>query len=256
MGINTTTIMKKTLLNFIFFLVSTSGFTQKISGEIVYEKVGYWSRIYTRANYLTQEEKDREKQTWKNDDEFKSKMKLSFTESESEYTYANDQGESEDGNYTWRQDEYIVKRNFNDQTLTELHEMLGKNYLVKDSLQTTNWRIMNEVKEVANYICMKAVCKDTIKDQNITAWFATDLPVSAGPERYYGLPGIILEISVNDGDVTYIAQKIDLKPLTIQSKMPKKIKAKTIDLAQYNKLIYDYIQDSMKAHRYPWAVRY
>jgi GLPGLI family protein len=45
---------------------------------------------------------------------------------------------------------------------------------------------------------------------NITAWYAPEIPVNQGPEKYWGLPGLILE--VNDGKTTILCSKIVLNP--------------------------------------------
>ncbi len=44
----------------------------------------------------------------------------------------------------------------------------------------------------------------------ITAWYTPDIPVSQGPENYWGLPGLILE--VNDGKTITLCSKIVLNP--------------------------------------------
>ncbi|MBA2746310.1 MAG: GLPGLI family protein [Flavisolibacter sp.] len=46
------------------------------------------------------------------------------------------------------------------------------------------------------------------KEINITAWYAPEIPVNQGPEGYWGLPGLILE--VNDGKTTILCSKIVL----------------------------------------------
>ena len=46
------------------------------------------------------------------------------------------------------------------------------------------------------------------KETNITAWYAPEIPVNQGPENYWGLPGLILE--VNDGKTTILCSKIVL----------------------------------------------
>jgi GLPGLI family protein len=50
---------------------------------------------------------------------------------------------------------------------------------------------------------------------NIIAWIASDIPVSAGPAEYQGqLPGLILEMDINNGRQVYkalnISPKVDL----------------------------------------------
>ncbi|MDY0088788.1 MAG: GLPGLI family protein [Flavobacteriaceae bacterium] len=52
----------------------------------------------------------------------------------------------------------------------------------------------------------------------VTAWYTPDIPVGNGPENYWGLPGLILE--VNDGKTIILCSKIVLNP-----KEKKEIKA-------------------------------
>lgn len=46
------------------------------------------------------------------------------------------------------------------------------------------------------------------KEITITAWYSPEIPVNQGPENYWGLPGLILEI--NDGKTTILCSKIIL----------------------------------------------
>ncbi|WP_338871614.1 GLPGLI family protein [Spirosoma sp. SC4-14] len=242
---------------FLFFAISVSTYAQNSEGIVNYERKTYWTKIIARMTFLSQEQKDRAAQTWKNDDEYKEKMKLVFTENESLYTYANEQGETEDGSYSWRHSEFKLHRDFAKDRKLDIIEMLGKTYVVDDSLHTPTWKIGNQIKDVAGYICMKAEAEDPIKKQKITAWFAQDLPVPAGPERYNGLPGVILELNLNDGDVVIEATKVTLKKITPDElKMPK-TKGKKISDAAYDNIIRQHIAESMTAHRNPyWSIRY
>lgn len=51
---------------------------------------------------------------------------------------------------------------------------------------------------------------DMPKEITITAWYTPEIPVSQGPEGYWGLPGLILE--VNDGKTTILCSKLVLNP--------------------------------------------
>jgi GLPGLI family protein len=44
----------------------------------------------------------------------------------------------------------------------------------------------------------------------IEAWYTLQIPVSNGPAEYWGLPGLILEVSA--GDTTMLCSKIILNP--------------------------------------------
>ena len=104
---------------------------------------------------------------------------------------------------------------------------------------------------------MMAEAEDTVRNAKLTAWFANDLAFNTGPERYFGLPGLIMELSVNDGEVVFTAIKVEKKQLTDEAKRPKKIKGKKITTADYDKMLRSYINDSMKSHRNPyWNIRY
>ncbi|PXY45372.1 GLPGLI family protein [Flavobacterium hydrophilum] len=46
------------------------------------------------------------------------------------------------------------------------------------------------------------------KEIVVTAWYSPEIPINQGPENYWGLPGLILEI--NDGTTTILCSKIVL----------------------------------------------
>ena len=46
------------------------------------------------------------------------------------------------------------------------------------------------------------------KDVTITAWYSPEIPINQGPENYWGLPGLILEVS--DGKTIILCSKIVL----------------------------------------------
>jgi len=48
------------------------------------------------------------------------------------------------------------------------------------------------------------------KEIVVTAWYTPEIPVNQGPENYWGLPGLILE--VNDGKTIILCSKVVLNP--------------------------------------------
>ncbi len=246
--------MKKSAI--LLLLISFSVFCQegKQEGVVQYERTTFWVNIMSRLTYLSAEEKDRIKLTWGSTDEgWKQKMTLAFNENQSLYAYGEENTEQ---GWSGRKETFFLTKNFTAEHSTDYIDMLGKTYIVDDTLHTPTWRILNQIKEVAGYICMKAETVDTVKNQKITAWFAQDIPVMAGPERYFGLPGLILELDINEGDVTIVASKVEFKKLTNEFNL-KKIKGKKISDAEYTKIIADFIKDSIKGERNPyWGLRY
>ncbi|WP_366185113.1 GLPGLI family protein [Flavobacterium ovatum] len=54
---------------------------------------------------------------------------------------------------------------------------------------------------------------DNIKaptERVVTAWYTPEIPVNQGPDKYWGLPGLILEI--NDGKTVMLCSKVVLNP--------------------------------------------
>ncbi|MBK9510202.1 MAG: GLPGLI family protein [Cytophagaceae bacterium] len=248
--------MKNIVKILIISFLSFPAMAQLMSGQIIFERREDWVKKMNKAKYLTQEEKDREEQTWKNDEIFVHKLVLTFTPNQTFYTHENQTQTSQDGTYSWRADDYIVTRDFDKNTLFEYKEMLVKNYIIKDSLQAPKWKILNEIKEVAGYICMKASTFDAIKDQEVVAWFSTDIPVSGGPEEYYGLPGMILELNIDNEAVLVTATSVVLNKDQKLPELPKKMKGKTINLKTQSELITKYRKEQEALHRFPWGIRY
>jgi len=253
--------MYRLLIGLLLLSLPSLVMAQKTEGVVEFRRFEHWSKIYARMTYLSQEQKDRIALRSKNWDEDQKgeKMKLLFTPNQSLYTYGGDASEGNDGGYSWRQSELVMTRNFEKEHQTDVMEMLGKVYIVDDSLRTPTWKIGNQIKEVAGYICMKAETYDSTKSQKITAWFAQDIPVSAGPERLSGLPGLILELALNDGDVEIVAQRVTLRPVTADELKLPKTKGKKITDADYNTMLKKKIAESITGRQNPYdwgGVRY
>ena len=103
---------------------------------------------------------------------------------------------------------------------------------------------------------MKASARDTVRSQDIVAWFATDIPVSIGPERIAGLPGMILELNIDNDAVVIVATSIKLNEAAEMPKLPKKMRGKRISQAEYDKIVFEYIKQQESMHRFPWGIRY
>lgn len=139
-------------------------------------------------------------------------------------------------------------KNVKDKAYVVDKEFMGKEFLVKDSLANLNWKMEAETRVIGGYTCYKATAvkaasktdfrnfrpkreeetkKETDKpaeekktnfmdavempkEITITAWYTPEIPVNQGPEGYWGLPGLILE--VNDGKTIILCSKVVLNP--------------------------------------------
>ncbi|PQJ15738.1 GLPGLI family protein [Aureicoccus marinus] len=80
----------------------------------------------------------------------------------------------------------------------------------------------------------------------ITAWFTPEIPVSQGPGPYWGLPGLILEVS--DGRTALLCTKITLNP---EEKKPIAApkKGKVVSQEEYNKIMADKMEEMSERFR-------
>lgn len=80
------------------------------------------------------------------------------------------------------------------------------NFNGKDSLIDWEWKITRESQIIKGYLCKKAISEKF--DSLLIAWFTEEIPVNAGPEKYHGLPGLILKVR-NLGQ-EFTAEKIEI----------------------------------------------
>lgn len=91
--------------------------------------------------------------------------------------------------------------------------------IVTDTLGAIEWAIHPERKMFGEYECRRAT--GTFGRREYEAWFAPDIPISSGPHKLAGLPGLILEAYTTDRKVQFLFNGLELSanvPGTI--KMP------------------------------------
>ena len=240
---------------FIFF--STTCIAQKNEGSVRYLMVGNYVKQIAAVDYLSKVAVERLTYVYGNRFEDKAYANLYFNATQTKYEDSEESAEKDDAGYSWKREKYIITRNFGKGTMTDVIDLLDKSYIIEDTLRAPKWKILTEMKEVAGHICMKAFWNDTLKKQKVTAWYALDIPCSGGPERFYGLSGLILEVNINDDAMVITADKIEQKKLTTELDMPKKIKGKKINENGYVEILKKYFAERRKMERPPfWDIRY
>lgn len=105
---------------------------------------------------------------------------------------------------------------------------LGKTYLVKDSLENFDWKISKDKAQIAGFDTYKAVgvMNDSIQ---VTAWYSPKLNFKDGPDRLWGLPGLILkaEFTANDAEMIITAVNVVVKDEELKIQRPAKGKTLT-----------------------------
>lgn len=91
---------------------------------------------------------------------------------------------------------------------------------VQDSTKTEVKNFMDEV--------------EVPKEIEVVAWYTMQIPVNQGPGEYWGLPGLILEISA--GKTTILCSKIVMNPAE-KKEIKKPSKGQEVTKAEYNAII-------------------
>lgn len=89
-----------------------------------------------------------------------------------------------------RMSTYVYK-NYPTGQMTITDRISSQGYRYADSLHAQTWTMGDSTREVLGYICQQAT--SDFRGRLWTAWFATDIPVSDGPWKLGGLPGLILK---------------------------------------------------------------
>ena len=84
-----------------------------------------------------------------------------------------------------------VYKNYPTGQMTITDRISSQGYRYADSLHAQTWTMGDSTREVLGYTCQQATAN--FRGRRWTAWFATDIPVSDGPWKLGGLPGMILE---------------------------------------------------------------
>lgn len=155
----------------------------------------------------------------------------------------------------------VVYKNTNTSLILEARELFDENYLVTDTIKQMPWKLTEETKTILNHTCKKAITKMPANargggmrmqfggstpqdgegkkavtpptppaprpDITVEAWYATDIPVSNGPENFGGLPGLILQL--NSDNETMLITATELKDTYVEKefKIPNKGKKVT-----------------------------
>jgi GLPGLI family protein len=122
-------------------------------------------------------------------------------------------------------------KNFNTKKTVEARELMQEMYLVEDSIRSITWKLEEgETKTILGYTCKKATGK-TERGSDIVAWYCEEIPVAGGPEQFNSLPGMILGIDANKGEIVFTAISLDKKADIKKIKAP--VKGKKITNADY-----------------------
>jgi GLPGLI family protein len=260
--------MKKLLfLSALIFGLATIVSAQMKEGKIVYErKINMWKMI-TDPEMRTRIPEFRTSQfeLLFND---QASLFRTVPDDEAPDPFANNGGDRGGGQrFMFRMPESAIYTNLTSQVQFESRAMFEKTFLIIDTLKMLKWKVSEETKTIAKHLCKKATTSAPMqalnirmgggrqgggagrnnadsasrapivtKETEVTVWYTEEIPASVGPDNYFGLPGAILEVDMDNGNTVTTAKEIS-------TKYPKK---ELVEPTKGDKMNRAQFQDNMK----------
>lgn len=120
-------------------------------------------------------------------------------------------------------------------TVLDYVNAIGDRFKYEDETGVLPWQMSSITDTVSSYSCQKATLN--FRGRDYVAWFTTDIPVSDGPWKFSGLPGLILKIEDTQGLFVFkligLQQFLPLMPIRIDDS--KSIKCSRADFEKLKK---------------------
>jgi len=162
-------------------------------------------------------------------------------------------------------------KNVKEHQLLQEQEFFGKQFLIKDSLPKLDWKLGSETKQIGKYMCFKATAIKSNQDNDdeakaqdstatnnlmdeievpkeviVTAWYTPQIPINQGPDEYWGLPGLILEVSADR--TTILCSKIVMNP-SEKEEIKAPTKGKEVTKQEYNTIMKKKMEEMSEMFR-------
>ena len=265
--------MKKLSITLVAFFATLTSFAQEFQGMAVYESktstADFKSRMDGNKDITPEMRKMIEERMKKM---FEKTFILNFDKTSSIYKEEEKLEAPGQGGGGFRMMSSMMGgggtyyKNVKEKMFTVDKEFIGKEFLVVDSLPKLNWKLESESKKIGDYTCFKATAVKPVdasdmrnyrekkkkegeekkpstnfmddyempKEITITAWYTPEVPINQGPEGYWGLPGLILE--VNDGKTVVMCSKLVMNSKDkVEIKAPKN--GKQVKQKEYDEIV-------------------
>lgn len=140
--------------------------------------------------------------------------------------------------------------NTHSQTYIRQVKVGNRSYLINDDLPNFDWKITKETSEILGFPVLKAVA--FLNDEfntKILAWYSPKLTYKTGPDKFWGLPGLILSLETsithsngNQEEMEYVAVKVG--KTNKSTKIPNQ--GKKVNFAEYKIIQSDFLQKQRK----------
>jgi GLPGLI family protein len=135
---------------------------------------------------------------------------------------------------------------YDEGTIVEARLLLGRSFIIADERPTYAWKLTAEQAEFLGYAVQKATA---VQDSSvIEAWFTPQIPVQGGPGTFGGLPGMILVVSINDGQVQYTATGVSMSPIA-EGVIVRPTEGDEVTREEYEKIVTEKLEELRSTQR-------
>jgi GLPGLI family protein len=98
---------------------------------------------------------------------------------------------------------YTVYINYPENKTTVIDNAKGtlKYFEYIENFEISKWTILDETMQILSHTCKKATCR--FRGRDYIAWYAIDIPISRGPYKFAGLPGLIMKIADTENSYSF-----------------------------------------------------
>ena len=126
---------------------------------------------------------------------------------------------------------YQIFKNYPTGKVTTTDRLGTTNILCEETNERPEWQLHPDTMTILSYACQKATCR--FKGRDYTAWYTMDVPISEGPWKLHGLPGLIIKAEDSRGHFAFtctgLEQSREAKPILIHTKGREKLNRKELD---------------------------
>ncbi|PZF74048.1 GLPGLI family protein [Taibaiella soli] len=140
--------------------------------------------------------------------------------------------------------EHIVYTDLKAKKIVEQEDLMGRVFLIDKDIPVLKWKFTGRQKTIIGLPCMEAVALD--KKDSVMVWFTTSIPVNAGPQVYAGLPGMILEMTMNQ--VHFVALSVTTADDKTLAKIKAPVKGKKVTEEEFEKITEQKIDELRKQY--------
>lgn len=99
-------------------------------------------------------------------------------------------------------DKSYIYKNYPSNNKMTVYDLVVKDFVYEDNIPVAKWNIQNEHKTILGYKCQKAISK--YRGRTWIVWFTPEIPISEGPWKLYGLPGLILQADDQKNEFNFL----------------------------------------------------